>query len=117
MSGFGELDGIAHQIVKYLEHSQRVTAVELWQLIRIRNSEFQLLGMGSQAHGRLHLHCHGPQREINGLKLKVALFQLGCVQNVVNETQQRLGSLSHCLEMRALCVVESGLKQQLREPD
>ena len=113
----GELDGIAHQVAQHLLHAQGIPLEVLAQADLVVQLQGQALGLGAQAQGVQHLDGQGLQAKVGMLQLQCAFLQLGGVQNIVQQLQQRARRLAHRAHVAALQQAELRAQQHLGEAD
>src|SRR5437763_2198840 len=115
----GELDGVGHQVGDHLLDAQRVAQHLVGTRAQVRDQLQALaLGQGTQAQE----HAPRDVREIDGLGRHhhLAGFDLGEVEDVVDQSQQGAAALVHLLDVVPLGGVEvavDALQQDLAEAD
>ena len=97
-----ELDGIAHQIVQHLTEPQRVAAQVARHIRSDRVHDFDTFFLGAQRGDGGDRFQNVIQRKLHGLQCQHAGFDLGIVQDVVDDGQQRIGRQLHFFQIVAL---------------
>ena len=98
----GELDGIAHQVVEHLAQPQWVAPQMARHFRCNRIDDFNAFFLGTQGGDGRDRFQNIVQRELHGLQRQHACFDLGIVQDVVDDGQQRVGRQLHFLQIVAL---------------
>ena len=116
-TALGELHRIAQQIAQHLLQAQRVTLEVVAQRLGVVETQLEALALGRQPLGIADLLTQLAQREIQAFQLDGAAIQLGGVENVVEQAEQRARSLLHGTQVAALGLFQRGIEQQLGEAD
>ena len=113
----GELDGIADQVGQHLLHAQAVADKVGAQRRVVVEYQLQALGARSQFQRCAHLGAQRMQREVQRFQLHRAAFQLGGVQDVVEQAQQRVRRMPYRGQVPALLRFQWRVQQQVGEAD
>ena len=111
LATLGELDGVAQQVDQHLLHAQRVAAQELGFGLGVVEHQGQALAAGADAQRIEDLPAQRAQREVLHLQRDGALVELGGVQDVVEQAQQRARRGVHRAELAALRRVQGRVEQ------
>ncbi|PMQ16548.1 hypothetical protein JaAD80_10195 [Janthinobacterium sp. AD80] len=114
---FRELDGVADQIGQHLLHPARVAEEELPHARVDIHMQHQVARVRRDAQRRGHMVDQVRQRKVHQFQLGGPLFQLGRVEDVVEQFQQRARRLAHRAQVAALQAVQGGTQQHFREAD
>ena len=110
----GELDGVGTEVDENLLDSQRVADQVEWHVVGQRQREFQALV------GRLVGQQHGDLRqqffdiELDVFKRELSRFDLGKIQDVIDEGKQVLAGGVHLFKIVVLPGGQVGFPQQVR---
>ena len=109
---FGKLDGIADQVEHDLAQTRRI-AFDLGRYVVGRPpAQLEALGVGALFQQPDGAFDHLAQVEVDVLELEPAGLDLGVVEDVVDDGQQRLARFDHDLGIGALLLIEVGVHQQ-----
>ena len=112
-----ELDGVTHQVQHDLPEPQGIAEKRVRRLRRDLPREIESLGAGSDDQ-RFHRVIDAfPQRERNRLHAQVSGFDLGDIEHVVHDGEERFARGPDELEIFALLGAELGLQRNLSEAD
>ncbi len=112
-----ELDGVADEIDQNLTQASRIAA-DFRRHVRIdRADQFQALGVRTRGADFDRLFDGFAQTEIDALEFELAGFDLGEIENVVDDLQQRFGGMPDGLRQVPLPRRQLGRLQQLRHAD
>ena len=114
---FGELDGVAHQVYQHLAQAQFVPPQPLWHLGLHGVYQLQPLLMGAHRQDLNHLVYREAQGEILGRQGKLAGFDLGEVEHLVDKVQQAVGREFDHGQLFALGQFEGGVEQEFGQTD
>ncbi|MNU54781.1 hypothetical protein D3C71_438400 [compost metagenome] len=117
MAHFRELDGVADQIRQHLLHPARIAQEELAHAGIDIDMQHQVARMRRDAQGRGHVVDQVRQRKVHQFQLGRAFFQLGHVEDVVQQLEQRTGRLAHRAQVAALQAVQGCAQQHFRKAD
>ena len=115
-AAFGEFHGIAHQVGDDLAQAAFVRADRLRHLRRHNSGDFHILVIAALAQKLGHAAQHGAQIDIAYVQTQHPGFDLGEIQNVADQVQQRLARLSDGLGIGALLRAKFGFQQQAAHP-
>ncbi|OIQ87435.1 hypothetical protein GALL_306860 [mine drainage metagenome] len=109
----GELDRIAGQVEQHLAQTAGVAAQHVGHGGVDARHQRQVLppGLGGQKLG--HAFDHVGQGEVFFLDAHAPGFDLGKIENVVDDVQQGIGRFHDGMDLRALLSVEGRIEQQL----
>ncbi len=110
----GELDGVGHQVGEDLPQTQRVAVDDGRQAGLLAEAELKAFLVRSGGHQLQRVFDEGAQHEVAGGQFELARFDLGEVQDVVDDLQQALAGPVDRLSETPLLVVQRGAEQQLR---
>ena len=113
LAALGELDRVRDQIAQHLAQPQRIGTHHRRQLITGLRDQLQPLFVRTWRQQLQRVVEQRMQAELGGDQLEPAGLDLGEVQHVVDDLQQRLARAVDRLREAALAVVEPGAKQQL----
>src|SRR5262249_43169715 len=106
LAALREFDGVADEIEQALSNPLRV-AVHARRQLRIHvHDELESLRGRLEGHHRAEVLDIRAQVEVDVLDVQPACLDLGEVENVVDHSQQRLGTGAYCLRIVALLAVE-----------
>ena len=114
---FGELDRVADQVHEHLAQAGRVAAHRARHVGRHFREQLEMLFArphGEEAGRGVH---HFRHVERDRFKLEVLRLDLGIIENVIQDHQQRLGRRAHELQRAALLGRQLGIEDQLHEAE
>ena len=113
----GELDRVAYKVVKDLGQADGIPDDHLGHYLRAIEEKFQILLNGFDG---LHLHRLANEivkTELGLLHLHLAGLNLGEVQNVVDDSKERLGRRLGPVDIFMLLGIQLGLEAKMAQPD
>ena len=114
LSAFGELDGIGRQVQQDLAQAVRIAAQQRRHFRRHPPAKSESFGGRAAAQGREGVLRGAAQVEVHALQLDLLRLDLGQVEDVVNQGQQRPPAVFNNAGVFALFRRETGLEQQLQ---
>ena len=108
----GELDGVGEQVEQHLFDARRVQPHALWHVLLDVDVQRQALAHGLRAHQRLDAVHQAAQVDLADQQRQAARFELGHVEDVVEDLQQVVGRLGGGAQVVELLRIEPGLAQQ-----
>ena len=117
LARFGELDGVAYQIDDHLPQPQRVAQQGVGDFRRDVIGEFETLFGGADGQRLQGITQSVPQIKRQRFQVEFARFDLGKIQNIVEQQQQRIGRRRHHREVIALLRRQVGVAQQFAHAD
>ena len=113
----GELEGIAGEIGEHLAEPTRVADEEGRHVGRRGADELQPLRMGAQGERSREVVQQSEQVEVERFELQPARLDLGEVEDVAEERQERVAARAHGLREASLVLVEVGVEQEAGHAD
>ena len=113
----GELDRVADQIGEYLANTQRIAEQAGGHVGVDDRRLLQALLLGHRRQHGLHVLDDVVQVQRNMLQRQLARLDLGEVENVVDDRQQRFGALADGAQIILLAGRQGGALQQAGEAD
>src|ERR1700676_2953594 len=113
LPGGGELNSVAGKVDYDLTQSRRVSAHAIDHIGDDGTGQFQSLLVGAKCqnlHGVVEAVTQG---ELDGFEVEFSGFDLGEIQNVVQQTKQRIGAVLDQRYVFALRRVEFGIESEL----
>ena len=110
---FGELDRIVEQVGEHLAHAQFVAAQAGRQVGVVLDVHVQALGARIGAQGRRELVDQRQQVVVVQFEFDRAFFQLGGIEDFVQEPQQRAAGAAHIAQVAALLVRQLAVQQDV----
>ena len=110
----GKFDGVADQIDQNLAQPPRVAAQQTGNRRFDQAVEFEIFLLRPDGQHLDRIFHRNAQIEIQGLQLQLAGFNLGEIQNLVDDRQQRLATGAHDLGVLALFGGQFRVQQQSR---
>ncbi len=117
LTGLGELDGIAYQIDEDLAQAQGIAQQLVGHIGIDAEPECQLLGSGLGPQKPVQIAQHVRETEFEPLQIELARFDLGEIEDVVDDAQQGAGRTVDPLEIVTLAVVQVRVQNQVRHAD
>ncbi len=117
LTSLGELDGIANQIENHLTDTGGITQHQVIRHVRFVIDEFEILLGGSRSQQLKRRHETVVQVDRGPLQHQFASIDLGQVENVVDDDQQRLTAGADGANKVLLLIVEVSGQQQLGHTD
>ena len=109
----GEFHRVAGQVGQDLTHAQRIAPQQHRHFGRTRNHQFQVLLRGAYPDQGRHVVEHIVQTEDQAFQFQSGGFDLGQVQNVVDDAEQVLGGRFQLGQVVALRGGQAGVFQQM----
>ncbi len=117
LAGRGEFDGVSNEVHQELTQASAVAAHRTAGLRGDMAEDLDLFLTGLEGHG-LHGLFHEPaQIEVVFVQLQLAGFDLGEVEDVVDQGQERLAAVAAGFRKAPLPLVELGVAEQFRHAD
>ena len=116
-AALGELDGVAQQVGEDLPHAQRVAVEGVRATGGVIQLQLQAFAGGLQREGAHQLLAQRVQREIVLLQRQRTALQLGGIEDVVEQAQQRVGGVVHGAQVARLLWRQRRALQQLGKAD
>jgi len=113
----GELDRVAQQVQNDLPQAARIDRDHSGNFRIDVHQQLELFLMGAHSHRPDHRFDQGAHFHLLRLERKLARFDLGEIQNVVDQSQQRAGGAFDGGEIFRLLPVELGLQRELGHAD
>ena len=113
----GELDRVIAQIDEDLAEPQWIAPQGRWHIRRRTEQQLQALVLGFEAHQIGQVVHHIFQVEVDGFHAHLAGFDLGEIENVVDDAQQVFTGTVHLLDVVALLFIKIGLQRQVAHAD
>ncbi len=102
LAGLGELDGVAHQVEHDLAQAHRVADQRLGDVAVDLAGELEPLLVRAQGQRLQRVLDAVADVEVDRLELDLAGLDLGEVEDVVDDAEERVGRRAHRLEVLAL---------------
>ncbi len=109
----GELDGVAHQVGENLPQSTRIAPQDVLQVRRQLHRQFQALGVSPGRHQFAQVLHQIPQAEGRVVQVQLAGLDLGEIQDIVDDTHQRLAGAADSVHEAALLGIQVGFQHQI----
>ena len=116
-AGFGELDGVVAQVDQHLTQPQGVANEGCGYIWRGGKQKFQPFVFGFHAHQVGQVVHDVFKVEVNGFHAQLARFNLGEVEDVVDDAQQVFASAVDFFNVVALLFIQRGLQRQVAHAD
>ena len=114
----GELDGVADQVGQHLADAARVAHQHVAARSAGSSPAVRALWLGPPAPGHWSsLRSSSQQVEGDGLQIELAGFDLGEIENVVDQREQALGAAVRHARQTRVAGRQFGLEQQLEHAD
>ena len=117
LTALGELEGVAEQVGEHLAQAPRVAAQRRRNVCVHERRELQAFAAGDERRQVTRVLHRVAQVEVQGLDLEFAGLDLGEVEDVVDDREQRLGAALHREREVALLRVKVRVEEQRRHPD
>ena len=115
-AGLGELDRVAHQVEQHLAQAARVADDPARHIRRGVEDQLQAFFLCAQRDQVGQAVQNVIQVEVNRLDLQLAGFNLGKIEDIVDDLQQRLAGGGDAPHVIALFFIQVGLQHQVRQP-
>ena len=109
----GKLDGVAYQIVQYLTQPAGVTVNARWNVGMNVARKFQPLVVGTLGHDLRHILHDVVQIERDAFQFQLPGLDLGKVQDVIDDPEQRFARTMDRLGEASRLLPEFGVEQEL----
>ena len=116
LPALGELDGVAGQVEQYLLEAQGVPNQVGGLLGGAAHHQLEVLVANAGGHDGCHMIEHLFQAEWHLLELEPARFNLGKIEDVIDDPEQSLPGLMDLAYQGALAIVEPPLFEQVSQP-
>ncbi len=113
----GELDGVADEIDHDLPQAGRIANDDLWHVGHHPPGQLQAFFVGPQGQQLHRVAQHFPQLERDRFQIELVGLDLGEIQHVVDQAQQRVGRLVDHHQKFALIGRQRRIQQQFRHAD
>jgi hypothetical protein len=116
-AALGELDRVVEQVGEHLAHAQLVAAQAGRQRRVVMDVDVQALGAGVRRQRRRQFVDQRQQVVVVLFELHRALFQLGGVEDLVEQAQQRTAGAAHGIQVAALVGIQFAVQQHVGEAE
>ena len=113
----GELDGVADQIQQNLTESPDVGDEDVRHVWRHFAQQLEVLLVSTDRQARQRIVERVAQLELCGIQVETSCFDLGEVEDVIDDQQERFGRRAHEAELLALFRRERRVERQIRHAD